>query len=451
MELKLSWLNSRRSLIFASILDFFLFSYLFLNNFKFYILNKTILIFLFLINAFIWIISSYIVGRYANRPQEKIEIFIHKFFQTLLTIIFSIFFSLFIFRIFWNWEYMNFGSFSNFLNYFFDLYLKVFLLSGSTQFLISIYLSKKYKKKSIWLFLGNLEREKYFKAIIGPQKKFKIKFFEKKYLKDNVLNAKGIIIDEEEISKKENIKFLIRLKNIGIKFIGISNWCERYLNRYPSEIVKISEIIEGKFNYNENSFKGRIKRIGESFISIIILLITLPILVISSIFIKIEDGGPIFYTQIRNGFEGKAFKILKLRTMIIDAEKNGAQWSNISDNRITKVGRILRKLRIDELPQLLLVLSGEMSLIGPRPERPKIDILLRENISNYDLRYCIKPGISGWAQVNCPYGASIDDAKLKLSYDLYYIKNFSTLLDLMILLKTLRLVLNAKGSKPVKN
>ena len=137
--------------------------------------------------------------------------------------------------------------------------------------------------------------------------------------------------------------------------------------------------------------------------------------------------------------------------MIIKAEKDGAQWANSEDTRITKIGVILRKLRIDELPQLLLVLSGEMSLIGPRPERPKIDIMLRKHLPNYDLRYGIKPGISGWAQVNYPYGASIEDAKLKLSYDLYYIKNFSIPLDFMIFFKTLKLVLNGKGATPIKS
>ena len=121
-----------------------------------------------------------------------------------------------------------------------------------------------------------------------------------------------------------------------------------------------------------------------------------------------------------------------------------------SDNRITNVGHFLRKLRIDELPQLILVLSGEMSLIGPRPERPKIDILLEKVLPNYDLRYSIKPGISGWAQVNYPYGASIEDSKIKLSYDVYYIKNFSILLDFMIFFKTLKLIINGKGSVPLK-
>ena len=230
----------------------------------------------------------------------------------------------------------------------------------------------------------------------------------------------------------------------------ISNWCERYLNKYPSELVKVSEIIEGKFSYNETSFRARLKRIIESILSLIILFITLPLLIISALLIKLEDQGPIFYTQIRNGFEGNQFKIVKLRTMITDAEKYGEQWADKNDKRITKIGLILRKLRIDELPQLFLVLSGEMSLIGPRPERPKMDIMLRKHLPNYDLRYSIKPGISGWAQVNFPYGASIEDASLKLSYDLYYIKNFSILLDFMIFFKTLKLVINGKGATPIQ-
>ena len=136
--------------------------------------------------------------------------------------------------------------------------------------------------------------------------------------------------------------------------------------------------------------------------------------------------------------------------MITNAEKYGEQWADKSDSRITKIGHFLRKLRIDELPQLLLVLSGDMSLIGPRPERPKIDNLLRNHIQNYDLRYSIKPGISGWAQVNYPYGASIEDSKLKLSYDIYYIKNFSILLDFMIVFKTIKIIMNGKGSIPIK-
>ena len=136
--------------------------------------------------------------------------------------------------------------------------------------------------------------------------------------------------------------------------------------------------------------------------------------------------------------------------MIVDAESNGAQWAMKNDKRITFIGKILRKTRIDELPQLISVLKGEMSLIGPRPERPEFNILLESKIPHYNLRHLVKPGLSGWAQVNYPYGSSIEDSKYKLSYDIYYIKNFSILLDFIILFKTIRLVLNGKGSAPIR-
>ena len=136
--------------------------------------------------------------------------------------------------------------------------------------------------------------------------------------------------------------------------------------------------------------------------------------------------------------------------MKINAEKDGIQWSHKKDQRITKVGKIIRATRLDELPQLLCVLKGSMSLIGPRPERPEIESKLLQELPYYNYRYIIKPGISGWAQVNYPYGASILDTKIKLSFDIYYIKHFSILLDILILFKTIKLVLNAKGSNPIK-
>ncbi len=447
MKFKFSWLNSRKTLFLSSLIDFFLLNYLFFGIFKESISNQVILVFLTISNSLFWIFSSYINGRYTNLNIEKSQLLFNQFFKTFLNICFNLFFTLILFRIFWNWNYMKFASFSNFLNDFLSFYLRVFIFSSLSQLLFSIYLSKKFSKSSIWYFLGNKNKEDYFNQIIGFKKKFTILNFEQRDVNDQI-NAKGIIVDDEQLFKKKNIKFLFELNNKGLKFLKVSNWCERYLNRYPSELIQTNEIIEGIFTYDENSFKARIKRILESVLSLLILFFTLPLIFIAALSIKLEDGGPIFYSQIRNGFEGKQFKIIKLRTMIINAEKDGIQWADKSDARITNTGRILRKLRIDELPQLLLVLSGEMSLIGPRPERPEIDDLLREHISNYDLRYCIKPGISGWAQVNCPYGASIEDSKLKLSYDIYYIKNFSILLDFMIFFKTVKLVLNAKGSIP---
>ena len=196
------------------------------------------------------------------------------------------------------------------------------------------------------------------------------------------------------------------------------------------------------------SYQMRLKRSGDVIFSIFLLILTSPILVICSFLIKINDSGPIFYSQLRIGFGGRPFRIWKLRTMHLNAEQAGPQWSSRSDSRITAIGSILRRTRIDELPQLWCVLTGTMSLIGPRPERPEFDDLLNQEIPHYRLRYQIRPGLSGWAQVNYPYGASVEDSSNKFSYDLYYLRNSSFLLDLLILLKTIRLVFNAKGSLP---
>ena len=145
---------------------------------------------------------------------------------------------------------------------------------------------------------------------------------------------------------------------------------------------------------------------------------------------------------------GKKIKIIKLRSMIIDAENNGAQWAKKNDSRITLIGKLLRKSRIDELPQLISVLKGEMSLIGPRPERPEFNKMLKRKIPYYGMRSLFKPGLSGWAQVNYPYGASLADSNNKLGYDLFYICNYSLHLDLLILFKTMRTVFSGKGSIP---
>ena len=181
------------------------------------------------------------------------------------------------------------------------------------------------------------------------------------------------------------------------------------------------------------------------------MIITAPVSSLSALLIRLEDGGPVFYKQRRSGLNGVPFLILKMRTMRIDAEDNGPQWSHINDNRITKTGKILRVLRIDELPQLFSVIAGDMSLIGPRPERPVIEEELKVEIQFYNLRLNIKPGLSGWAQVNYPYGASIEDSKNKLSYDLYYLKNFSIWLDILIFFKTIKLVFTASGAIPRKS
>ncbi len=189
------------------------------------------------------------------------------------------------------------------------------------------------------------------------------------------------------------------------------------------------------------------KRALDVLVSVPLLLLFAPLLLAAMAAIVIDDGGPVFYRQQRVTRGGRCFVIRKLRTMRPDAECQGAVWAASGDARVTRVGRFLRRSRIDEIPQLFNVLRGDMSLVGPRPERPEFVARLAEAIPLYHERHMVKAGLTGWAQVNYPYGASIDDARSKLSYDLYYVKNFSVLFDLLIVLQTFRVVLWPGGAR----
>ena len=184
-----------------------------------------------------------------------------------------------------------------------------------------------------------------------------------------------------------------------------------------------------------------LKRALDVLASAAVLLATAPFLLAAAAAVKLQDGGPVLYRQTRVTQEGRTFRIMKLRTMAIDAETGGAVWAARRDPRVTPIGRFLRRTRLDELPQLLNILKGEMSFVGPRPERPEFITDLVAKLPLYNERHLVKAGLTGWAQVNYPYGASLDDARSKLSYDLYYVKNFGILFDILIILQTLRVVL----------
>ena len=189
------------------------------------------------------------------------------------------------------------------------------------------------------------------------------------------------------------------------------------------------------------------KRLLDIVLSLSGLIISLPISLLTALLIKIESPGPIFYLQERVGERGNTFKIIKFRSMRQDAEKDGAVWAMKDDARITRIGGFIRKVRIDEIPQMWNVLKGEMSFVGPRPERPVFVEKLTEAIPYYSLRHSAKPGISGWAQICYPYGASEEDALRKLEYDLYYIKNQSIFIDILVIFRTVKTVLFQKGSR----
>ena len=190
------------------------------------------------------------------------------------------------------------------------------------------------------------------------------------------------------------------------------------------------------------------KRATDLVVSVALLVATLPLIGLTALLVRLETPGPVFYRQQRVGLYGKPFTLFKFRSMRLDAEAAGSpRWAQRQDPRITRVGAFIRPMRIDELPQLINVLRGEMSMIGPRPERPHFVEQLGRVIPFYHQRSYVKPGLTGWAQVNFPYGASVEDAREKLSYDLYYVKNRNMLLDLMILVATIRVILFREGAR----
>jgi sugar transferase (PEP-CTERM system associated) len=191
-----------------------------------------------------------------------------------------------------------------------------------------------------------------------------------------------------------------------------------------------------------------LKRLADIAISSLFLILVAPLCLLTALAIKLDSPGPIFYRQERVGLNGVLFRLWKFRSMRVDAERNGVpRWAATSDDRVTRVGRFIRLVRIDEIPQIINVLSGEMSFIGPRPERPFFVEQLKQQIPHYDLRHRIRPGITGWAQINYPYGASVEDARRKLSYDLYYLKKNDLVLDLAILIQTVRVILLPEGAR----
>ena len=201
------------------------------------------------------------------------------------------------------------------------------------------------------------------------------------------------------------------------------------------------------FNLITKPYVQKVKRLVDFGSSGVLLLLSLPIILLTILAIRIDSPGPIFFRQQRVGKGGKPFTVWKFRSMSQDAEKSGAQWASKEDLRITRVGRIIRIIRIDELPQIYNVFLGDMSLIGPRPERPEFVKQLEAEIPYYGIRHSVSPGITGWAQVNYQYGASVEDSLRKLEYDIYYIKNMSLILDAKIVLKTIGVVLFGQGAR----
>ncbi|MEL6787530.1 MAG: exopolysaccharide biosynthesis polyprenyl glycosylphosphotransferase, partial [Cyanobacteria bacterium J06607_15] len=238
----------------------------------------------------------------------------------------------------------------------------------------------------------------------------------------------------------------VNIDSLKSHVYSVADFCEQFWQKIPPAYIQDDWFaFTSGFNILHNRIKAKIKQLIDIVVAAVMIIVSLPITLPVAIAIKLTSPGAIFYSQVRTGLNGKKFRVYKFRSMYQNAESKGIQWAKEKDPRITKVGSFIRLTRIDELPQLWNVFKGEMSLVGPRPERPEFDLQLREQIPYYDVRYLVKPGITGWAQVCYPYGASVEDAYQKVAYDLYYIKNYSLLMDLAIAFKTLRVVVLGKG------
>jgi sugar transferase (PEP-CTERM system associated) len=242
------------------------------------------------------------------------------------------------------------------------------------------------------------------------------------------------------------VQTLLELKSMGVDIWDGHHLYEESSGRLPIDDMRPSAIIFSR-DFKRGILVQAVKRSMDLLISVGGLILCAPLFILIGILIKLDSPGPIFYRQVRVGLRAKPYMIWKFRSMFMDAEKEGARWTSEKDPRVSRVGRYLRKWRLDEIPQLINVIRGEMSLIGPRPERPVFVQQLRALIPYYDIRHTVRPGITGWAQTQFRYGASTEDSHVKLQYDLYYVKNLSVRLDLRILLETMRVILRGEGAR----
>ena len=261
------------------------------------------------------------------------------------------------------------------------------------------------------------------------------------------LGVSEVVLALEERRNALPLKDLLRIKTAGVHVNDFSSFLERETGRVDLDTVNPSWLIFSDGFSSGRAVSSVAKRMFDVGASALLLVFAAPLIVVFGLLVKLDSRGPAFYRQSRIGLYGEKFDVIKLRSMRTDAEAAGAQWASKDDPRVTRVGKFIRKVRIDELPQAWTVLKGEMSFVGPRPERPEFVADLEEQLPYYAERHMVKPGITGWAQVNYPYGASIDDSRQKLEYDLYYAKNYTPFLDLLIMLQTLRVVLWHEGAR----
>lgn len=262
----------------------------------------------------------------------------------------------------------------------------------------------------------------------------------------SVIKERGINIVVVPRHLKHNPQFtgeLYELLSQGIEIHDLANFYELVMRKIPLADVDEAWFLEHLINHG--LFYDQLKRAGEVLFAVILQIAVLPFEILIALITKITSSGPVVYKQIRVGKNDKEFTLYKFRTMRIDAEKNGAQWSGTEDDRVTPFGKLLRRTHFDELPQLVNIIKGNLSFVGPRPERPEFVKTLKEKVPYYEVRLLVKPGVTGWAQINHPADQDLEDVKQKLQYDIYYIKNRSIILDLAIIIKTVKSIFVSNG------
>lgn len=300
------------------------------------------------------------------------------------------------------------------------------------------------RKNLIKTIKENQELEFSIKAYLNPNNEINDSDFEKiqfnhinYYIKQN--NIQTILIDDDLLISSKIVSHLFGCIKLKLEIIKASDFYEKFIGK-----VSISNINELWFVSNLNEGKKHlfdlVKNILDKLFSVIFLVISILFVPFIVIAIKLDSKGPVLFKQVRTGKNNRNFLAMKFRTMGTNAEKNGPQWSDTNDPRVTKIGKFLRLSRLDEIPQLINIFKGEMNLVGPRPERPEFIKDLRKEIPFYDQRLLVKPGLTGWAQINYPYGSTVEDAYKKLEYDLYYVKNRNFILDISIVLKTIHTI-----------
>ena len=265
--------------------------------------------------------------------------------------------------------------------------------------------------------------------------------------------ARDLDVDEIVVALTERragsmpLRALLDCKLIGVKVFDLATHFEKRLGQIRLDFVNAGWLIFGD-GFNQGSARTAVKRVFDIVCSTALLALAAPVMAVTALLIKLDSRGPVFYRQERVGANGSTFMVIKFRSMRTDAEKDGTpRWASAQDDRVTRIGHVIRRLRIDELPQLMNVLKGEMSLVGPRPERPFFVDQLTRDIPYFAVRHSVKPGVTGWAQVRYQYGATVEDAQQKLQYDLYYVKNHSLFLDVLVLFETVGVDLTGKGAR----